>query len=100
MKKLRVYYKCSLLGHSLIFDVASPAEGKVLIDALESTVSDIIADNNIQVTGTYAIGLEIEDETMDEGWADWSSPAEGKDVFEFTPEELREMEVFRATPFE
>jgi hypothetical protein len=98
MKKLRVYYKCSILSNIQYFDVASPAEGKTLIDALEDTVGKIIQENDVKEIGAYSIGLQEEDDTMEDGWCDWMSH-DGDDIFNYTPEELREMEYFRSKPF-
>jgi hypothetical protein len=71
-KKLRVYYKSSLLNHFKYFEVETPEEGKRMIEALESTVGDIIKQHNVTEHGTFALGLEELDENDGE-WYDWLS---------------------------
>jgi hypothetical protein len=87
MKKLRVYYKSSLLSKMKYFDVHSPAEGRRMIEALNLTVGGIIRENELSPTGTYSIGLEEFDNESEE-WYEWSHPELGYFVTDFELEEL------------
>lgn len=84
MKKLRVYYKSSLLSEILYFYVENPAEGKVLIDGLEKTVGKIINEHSLLNKGAYGIGLEEQDASGE--WIEWYS-ASGLPVDEYEGKE-------------
>ena len=70
-KKLRVYYMCSILAEIQYIPVETPVEGRLLIYTLENIVGKIIHEHGITPTGGFGIGLEVEDDTMEGGWADW-----------------------------
>jgi len=98
MKKLRVYYMCSLLSEMMYFEVATPAEGKRMIEALQETVQGIINEKLINETGGWSIGLEVEDDTMEEGWADWMSE-DGWHIDDCSMSEAEQAPYFRGTPY-
>ena len=78
-KRLRVYYKSSLLSNYKYFTVETPEEGKRLMDALQATTGDIIKENDLVSTaslGTFSIGLE-EFDTVDNQWYEWIHPELG-----------------------
>ena len=87
--KLRVYYKSSILSHYKYFDVATPQEGKRLIEALNATVTSIIKENDmldVASRGTYCIGLEALDVSGE--WMEWMHPKNGRDIDEVEFEDL------------
>lgn len=87
--KLRVYHKCSLLSEIKYHEVATPQEGKRLIEALNQLAGDIIKENHMHITaslGTYSIGLEQQEPSGE--WFDWMHPVSGLQIDELEEEDL------------
>ncbi len=76
MKKLRVYFKSSILNNYRYYDVETPSEGKRLIEALDSMIGNIIKTNDMSPTGSYGHGLE-EFDTENNEWIEWLHPEIG-----------------------
>ena len=76
MKKLRVYFKSSILHNYRYYDVKTPEEGKRLIEALDGTIGNIIKTNSMTPYGSYSHGLE-EFNTDDNEWQEWLHPEIG-----------------------
>ena len=74
MKKLRVYFKSSILHNYRYYDVETPEEGQRLIKALDDTIGNIIKTNSMDTFSSYSHGLEEWDE---DEWVEWSHPEKG-----------------------
>lgn len=78
MKKLRVYFKSSLINAYKYFDVETPEEGKRLIEALDATIGSIIKENDLKPAGTYSDGLEeFDNDLTHPEWIEWLHPELG-----------------------
>jgi len=75
-KKLRVYFKSSILHNYRYYDVETPEEGQRLIKALDDTIGNIIKTNSMDTFSSYSHGLEEWDEDEDE-WVEWLHPEKG-----------------------
>lgn len=81
--KLRVYYKSSILNHYKDFEVATPQEGKRLIEALNKTTTSIIKEHDmldVASRGTHSTGLEVLDVSGE--WMEWMHPDSGRNINE------------------
>jgi hypothetical protein len=84
-QKLRVYWIPQVPGEAFYVDVANLVEAKLLLDTLANY--DIFQfDNRIKGDYCNAGGLEVWE---DEEWCEWWDEESGKEIDDYTIEELR-----------